>query len=208
VTILNALVAHEHALVVADTEAVTRHPATGEVMAGATTKLFGLPHLRALIAGRGHMLFITSVYTGALMSGAARVDELAAAMPAFLPAAHASVATELAGRRLEVPQFERQSILLVGWSPERQRMVGWYYEQTEAGGGFSADEVDEHMIAPWDAEIGPAPEPRQLAEMIETAKRQRAWLKRDPAVAAGGELIAAHVDRNGIVLRAVHKFAG
>jgi hypothetical protein len=64
------------------------------------------------------------------------------------------------------------------------------------------------MIAPWDAEIGPAPEPRDLPEMIETAKRQRAWLKRDPAVAAGGELIAAHVDRNGIVLRAVHKFAG
>jgi hypothetical protein len=46
------------------------------------------------------------------------------------------------------------------------------------------------MVAPWDDEIGPAPLPRQLPQMIETAKRQRTWMKRqDPGAAAGGELI-------------------
>jgi hypothetical protein len=164
--------------------------------------------LRALLSGRGQLFFLTNVYSGLLLSGATSVDELAAAMPAILPAVHAATMAQLAGGRLEVSDFERQSVLLIGWSRDRQRIVGWSFEQIDPGAGFVAEEVDEFYLGPWDDELGTATAPRQLPQMIETAKRQRDYLKRrHPGAAAGGELIAAHIDRDGVTMRAVHRFA-
>lgn len=203
-TILDAFVARDHALVVADTAATIPDPAP---RTANVTKLLALPHARAVLSGRGSLLFIVSAYSGFCLCGAETVDEMAETMPALLPAIHAAAATQAAKAQLEVKNFERQSLLLVGWSPRRQRAVGWSYVQTDAETGFVAEEVEEFYLGPWESELGPAPEPRTLPQLIDTAERQRAWIRRQhPDTAAGGELIAAHVDREGVTLRAVHRF--
>lgn len=205
-TILNAVLARGYALVLADTEATV--PTAGGAARAGVTKLFALPHARAVLSGRGSLVFLASSFAGLVASGAETVDAMAEALPALLPAMHAATAAQLAGGGIEVSGFERQALLLVGWSPERKRMVGWSYVQADAAAGFVAEEVDEFYFGPWEAELGPAPEPRTLPAMVDTAERQRAWLRRHhPDAAAGGELIAAHIDRDGIALRAVHKFA-
>jgi hypothetical protein len=203
-TILNAVLTRESALLCADTEAMV--PVPGGARAIHTTKLLPLPHMRVVFGARGSLAFASILFQALLFAEVRSIDEL----PNFMPQTLSVVGRTLdAGLAQQGLAFERrEEVLIVGWSPSRRQMVGYCWKCPEPGADFTRHEVDEVFAAPWDTSLVAPPATANVDLMVRFAERQRQFvLKQHPGTAAGGELIFAHLTQESVSFRAVHRFA-
>lgn len=211
-SLLNLYLAAHRALVGVDT-AMGLHPDSGaqawaqtqdrSALPAEVSKLYPIAHSGALLAGRGTIPFFLDVVAGASM--VETFDQLEDRMPALLR----QVAEIDAARVAAVPlpehvKFPRREILLVGWSAREGSMVATHY-QCEGGAGapFEAEAIDL-LQSPWEAEQGPAVEPRTDHDMLQLARAQVSYARANyPGAPIGGRLIVAEVTRGAVAVREV-----
>lgn len=201
-SIINAIVTPESALVVSDTEIVARYENGSTV--GHTTKALALPHMPAIIAARGRLLATAAICgLGLYCSDLDALDDNLATLAAGM-LEHVATVPEAAGD----PELHKIEIFLVGWSARAGRIRASHIAQEAEGAGFvRSPPMDELLhVSPWPEEWGPAPPaPQSRAEHVALARRQAAALKA-MGEAGGGDLIFAELDRSGVSYEIVHDF--
>lgn len=191
-TILNAWVSPDRALVGVDSEVVC-----ADGSRAACSKMIPLVHRRAVIACRGTLLFLTQLFNAFHMTPQpldALLEDLPTALPIvfnqMLAAAPHYGLTDTSG-------LDGQTVVVVGWSPARARMIGWEFEQDDRARGFTAAELNPSHSAPWTAELPPTPDLSTPQGMAAYAKLQAGVLRKEvPTAAGGGEFIVASITRD------------
>lgn len=187
-TIVNVYADENRALIAAD----THFAGPGGTFEGC--KLLPLPHLNAVVAARGYLPFIATVFSAFLTFGR-DFDAIGGNIP--------SVMDQI--RRVHGASWEGdQEIFVVGWSRSRGRMALMQFRLAD---GFQCIEhpVPGVSLAPWDAAWGELPEPGTVPEMIRTmrAQHQRTRALFDASVGCGGSVICAELRPTSVSLSAV-----
>jgi hypothetical protein len=198
-TILNAWVGEDKALVGVDTEMLGPDGARHSV-----SKLLPLPHMNAVVACRGPNLMLSMAMT-LCHASTADFDVIAAAMPGILHVAHGMMLKAVNESPVlwsgDPRQLDGVTIVFVGWSPSRRRMVGFEYEQETPAVGFVAGELSPLHSAPWDPTLPQDPDLSTRQGMAEYAKLQTDLLHREtPGASAGGRFIVAELSRFAMVM--------
>lgn len=198
-TILNAWVGEDKALVGVDTEILGPGGARHSV-----SKLLPLPHMNAVLAGRGPNLMLSMAMT-LCHASTADFDVIAAAMPEILCVAHGMMLKAVNESPVlwggDPRQLDGVTIVFVGWSPSRRRMVGFEYEQETPAVGFVAGELSPLHSAPLDPTLPQDPDLSTRDGMTEYARLQTALLhKAQPEAAAGGRFILAQLSRHAMIV--------
>lgn len=190
-SILNVLVSPTRILVAVDSMVAGERSQRGEM-----SKMVPLVHLNAVIAMRGHQLFLANIYAGC--NGClGDLDALFASMLDRLQACYARQnPSDL--RLTAAGEFMGEQVVVAGWSPARQRMVALDYRLDEPGGEFKLrKEVDSWMLAPGDSFDSPPDRLVSAEDLAAIAAQQtRHALARDPAAGFGGRLIVAEMLRH------------
>jgi hypothetical protein len=188
-TILNVAISEDRALLATNTEGV----GALDERSSRCGKIFVLPQLNAVIAGRGQLAALFNVYIDAYAGFHKGIEAVAAAMPAVIQRRVAMLAAELAGTGVE-PDIQ---VALVGWSAARNRMVGWVYTAGEV-----IDLVGHGgCVSPWDAAWGETPavplSPDPMHVLAgDQAERAECSL---PGGAWGGDVLFAEVARDYVM---------
>lgn len=208
ISLLNAYVEPTLALIAVDT-------AGG---GGELPKLLPLVHVRggALLAGRGHMLFLLKVHQLLATSGCADLDALKRDMPALLQRAFPVFLRGLKQLRATIRPFPwralwwprkanpadwHQVLVLVGWSEQRQRIVGHMWRQLhwERERGFIESDFTDtgFCCGPSFPGINERRAPRTPAALLELARDQVRLSRADagPDWPIGGRMILAELTR-------------
>lgn len=193
-TILNAIVKADQVLLSIDSAAA--FPG-GEK--SITTKIFSLPHLRAVIAGTGTIELAPVLQTSLL--NVPDFDAALVALPRLLSEIFSKIKILGRGQILE-----RQAIFITGWSVSSGRFVARWAQQDHESKGFQitalGDGGADWVLSPWEGEYPPAPATR--GDLVELARRQfKIWKAKSPDAAFGGELIVAELTKNAVRLDAV-----
>jgi hypothetical protein len=164
---------------------------------GEASKLHVLPHLNAVLAGRGHV----GVLGMALMLGLEPrpdFDALADVMPGALTA---GVAHLVAHGLLQ--DAAPQEVVLAGWSPRLNSMRACAYARHD-GGAFIAHGIARALMSPGgDFRADTAPWPQSIEDMEHIAREQVAWMRKThPHAACGGRLLVADVRRDTVAVSA------
>lgn len=140
-TILNWTLAHDRATIVSDT--LVTDGATGRPWFLAP-KVLVLAGQAALLAAKGSLAPVHALWVRLMTGGfAADVDQLAAQTPGLLQEAYQAERGKLGE--------DECLVLLFGWSPARQRVVGWAFPFHN---GFAAVELaDGETMIPQRAEL-------------------------------------------------------
>lgn len=171
-------------------------------MSAEISKALPIPHLQAVVTGRGHVVVIEAAWAAFARSGR-DFDAAIAAFPDILTAAAAAL-------RQSWPGIEYHNTLaVVGWSRGAGRYRLWLF--TEQGPeGFTAEEVVGDLLMPWPADFGPAPRIRGIEGAIALAERQAAWIREQgDDYNAGGHLHRTTLEPGGrgVTIDAVHCFS-
>jgi hypothetical protein len=201
VSVANAFVFPDHALVGVDTE-MTR----ADKSIGCTSKLQMLPHMPALYTCRGNVAF-GAMIGGFMVAAGGDFDQLAGNLTRFANIAFANVEKTAAKENIALAQ-ERQELLLVGYSPADDRIVGKLAILEHGGESFTcvdvggADSPGIYLAPHWGDcdEIDAHTLDRE--EMIAIAMEQSRLLReREPIwTASGGRLIIAELRRDRIAI--------
>lgn len=216
-TILNAFVSDDRALIGADTEGVV--PGFGKTR---LSKLYPLVAQQAVLAGRGNHALFASLIGPCLLAGG-DFDHLATLMPELLKRGFklleesavawgiqdaAELITGWAPPASDAPippTIDRQEVVLIGYSARAGCMVGRKYVQESRLLGFFEESITERdpFVGPWSKrELEPIGDISSGPGMMSLARRQRELLVRaDPRHAGGGDFIVAAIDRAGISTR-------
>jgi len=186
-TILNAIVSPEKVLLSADT--LTRLQHSGKE--SKTTKIFLLPHLRAIIAGTG-----TNELAPALQMTLLNVPDFDTA-EIMLRSAISELYSKIKNQD-RVKIAERQGIFIAGLSVSRDRFIGrWAFQMNELN-GFEIHEV-EFLLTPWEGPYPPAPSTDR--DLVELARHQyKIFQATRPDAVFGGDLVVAELTKNAIKL--------
>lgn len=191
-SILNVWIEPDAALVGVDT-------ATGMTREDGTplefSKMFPIVHANTIVAGRGHSLFLSSLFV--MCNGRGDFDSLVEEMPLLLQLAF----DQIKDLPLLAPPegIDRQMIVVVGWSAKLGRMAGRDYIQEDRARGFVASEITPHHLAPWDDSFAGLPDPKTPADMANLASEQvRMMREKAPDAAAGGRFIVAEITQRGM----------
>ena len=192
-TILNVWVARDSVTVAVDTSTVS----DDGTYIGESSKLIPLVHANALIASRGHMQFLTVIFEGAHWQPH-DLDSLVDGMPMLFPQCLSQIKnlSEQKGLPSKV-SFDRQCIVLAGWSSKLDRPAAWYYLQEDAQTELQVSEITSYIISPGTDDI-----PRRLhvpadsAGILALATEQRRKLNELQPGSARGGLVVAQITRN------------
>lgn len=188
-SLLNAWVSPDRALVATDTDSLTAADAHYGM-----SKILHLAHARTLFAGRGDRKFLWDIFARYyLADGEVDFDSIIASFPDLLASAILGV------RQGGYAPFGYQ-FAVVGWSPAEGRMCGRWYTGNTGQDGYDVDELGQR-VAPWEiAEKARVPDSDENIQWL--AKRQVAWL-RSKGSAGGGDLLIAEITRTQLALRNV-----
>ena len=188
-SIINAFISPNLALVGADSDAVSQ---SGEHF--ETSKLHVLTHLNAVVAFRGYVGSVMYSLPG-LIGFSGSFDDLAEAMPLVLNTAQqtADLALEMSGNTTP-SDFGDVQVVLVGYSPKHQRMVGHNYESRNGSWKFDAHSDVVNIVSP-----GLEVLPDIVADregMMVLAKVQCEWIRKmHPGKSAGGRFFVATLQK-------------
>ena len=200
-SIVNAWVGPENAWVGVDTGATHVDGVTREA-----SKMVPLVHLPAVIAGRGCAAFLPAVVCNSMLK-LLEFDELAAAMPEILRETFDDIckANTDAGKDLPA-DFDKETIVLVGWSRRRQKMLAFEYVQQNRESGFLSRSIGPYYFSPWIAGR-PGPlfrHPLDSASMIELAESQICLIdEHAPDAAGGGRYLVAYFDKQRMSIETI-----
>jgi hypothetical protein len=188
-SLLNVALHADHVLVCVDSMAAV------DGCAGETSKLHALPHLNAVLAGRGHVGVLGMALMLSLEPGRT-FDELAVALPSALTAGVEHLIAEGHG------QFDGdapQGVVLAGLSRPLGTMCAFAFSRRN-GGPFTAQRIRHALLSPGDCfQADVAPCPRTLEDLEGIAREQAAWMRAThPHVASGGRLLVAEVRGEGV----------
>lgn len=210
-SIINAFIRPGCGIVCADTEA----GADGGLYFSAG-KLVPLPHLNAVAAFRGSLIFAASAVSG-LLCVPCDFDELAGQMPALLKGAadHAVAmipryAPELSSQA-DQERIGSGEAVLVGFSPARSRIVGYGFKRNSLAEDFTGGETSFYIAPSWrdvDFDVQNLKLTADKESMKELALKQLHLVReRERAGAtAGGRLIYAEVRRDSMTIETVMDF--
>lgn len=189
-----AVTSSDSVLVAVDTEAVK----DGCIFSCA--KMLVLPHLPAVIAGRGVLKTFIAIHTK-LAGSLGDFDALAACLPALIGEEISATMREAAALRIPADEAEKMEIVFAGWSEGQQRAVIHHYRQTTAADGLAVNQCVDSMLAPWEAGDSLEGIRADRAGLMEIARRQVAALHANyPDAAGGGKLVIAEVTQKGVRL--------
>lgn len=171
-SILNAWIESERAVIAVDTEA-----ALPSGTAGVMSKLVTLPHIGAALAIRGNAFFFTRAFSLCHLFGG-DFDWLDANMQAAVQCAFAEYLQT--AEQLQMDTYanrDEQELVLVGWSEKRGRLWGRSFIQRDRARGFVEADIDEYHLSPWDVSFEPIGMPRDSGKMLELASAQVSFLR-------------------------------
>lgn len=160
------------------------------------TKLFALPHLHAVMGGRG--LFLTLLWVFGEATVAPTLEDLCESIPLGIDAARAAREKLLLDAPSSVTDEEAATtIAVVAWSEGRIVARVWNGFEDSAHALY---DVQSAYLAPNDGSLTGVP--LTPAEMEAVARKQVAMVRKDrPDYSIGGELILANIDERGISIR-------
>ena len=191
-SLLNAWVSPDRALVAVDTDGITPAGEHFEI-----SKMLPLVHARTLFAGRGDRKFLHDlVKCYFLAATAVTYDDIVDHLPVAI--AHTLAAFKQEG----AAPFEYQ-FAVVGWSPAQQRVCGQWITGSSSDDGYDCEELGQR-VAPWNPpEMGVPVMPSSVDAMTQIAKVQAEWLRSQPNSAGGGRLIVAEVTKDRMTIESV-----
>lgn len=201
-TICNVVVVADRVAACVDSE-VRLAGTDGAIVKGQIGKLMLLPHLDALVTGRGALPFISALFT-ALTGLPLGFDGIGAEACGICDAVFKNVA-----RFVDMPpEAEPNSVVIVGWSEAKARFMLIELEQQTRAGGFRRAQDSRFFIAPWDRSIDGLSHPKSAGDFVALGIAQRNLLraKCGPDVAAGGALVFAELRRGAAMTRIAHRF--
>lgn len=192
-SLLNAWVTPEEAIVAVDTEGVGR-----DGVRSPMCKIVALAQLGGVIAFRGQSLFFGSVAHICMSRRYQTFDELLDDLP---------VIVELAASppQWDVPGFDGNELIAVGWSTKQSRIVARLLTRRGGAHEFTVSEP-QGCLAPWDAgDFFGIPTEASAIERI--ARAQVRWMRETYAnPTCGGSLIVCTIKRDAINLETRHIF--
>lgn len=209
-SIVNAFVNPDCGVVCADTEAGQDGGPYIEV-----SKLVPLPHMNAIIAFRGSVLFLSGALTGVFVSGC-DFDELSGQMPDILKLA-SDKAVELCSRFVHTASMTREEAgcgeaIIVGFSPAMSRVVGHHFTRKTLDHGFVETNNIRYFSAPaWDGinlnlqDIHTQPSKENMKSLALSQLCLMREREKD-GLATGGRLIFAEVRQSGMTIESVLDF--
>lgn len=183
-SLLNAWVSPERALIAVDTDGIT----PGGPHFGMS-KLLPLVHAQTIFAGRGDRRFLWDLFSRYHLANAdVDYDVIVDSLPQLL-------ASVIAGLRQDGHIPFGYQFAIVGWSPAQQRVCGrWYVGRTDED-GYDVDELGAR-VAPWqDTETARVPDSKENIRWL--TERQATWLRAE-ATAGGGRLLVAEVAQHAM----------
>lgn len=197
-TILNAWISPTRALVAVDTSATS--PKAEQAL--EVSKFLVLPHAHCVLGGAGNSILLHLLYW--LLQQPGDFDFVAAAVPQLIEPARADARGQFEALCLPEAQWSpAQMIVVVGWSPRRQAMLG-YYLFAEGSDAFGAlEEIKPYILhpSPYAAGQNASQDPNSAGRMLQEARAQVAWGKRThPQWAIGGRLLIAELSQAAVTI--------
>lgn len=210
-SIVNAFVSPECGVVCADTEA---GPDGGPYI--EVSKLVPLPHLGAVIAFRGSLLFLAGA-ANAAFALACSFDELSQHMPDLLQRSSDNAVKMLPRVGLSDKMTSEDAgcgeAILIGFSPAAGRIVGHHYRRITLDGGFVTNARARYFSAPAWSDIDfdlPAISANVTKENMKALALEQSRLARERdttgEATGGGRLIYAEVRRDSMTIETVMDF--
>lgn len=199
-SILDVIIYPDGALVACDTQTVPMEDGAGVV--GPVSKLYPLVAANAVIAGRG---------VGAFTSELARLccfvpggfDEILAALPSYCEAVHVAVSEGAKAYGItDVSPLDQAEAVLVGYSRQHRRVVGYSIIKAGAGKPFEIERIEAMLMAPGDPEPQYAAGRTGLETVLNLGRAQAAILRKAHGAVAGvsGPLIVATITPQGMTI--------
>lgn len=192
-SILNALIRDDGAVVIVDTE--------GRDMVSGTrwhcSKMTALPAAPMVFAGRGCLGTFWAAATGLATTGG-DFDGMAAALPALAHEAWTAIAAKAVAAGLPPGEADAE-FLAVGWSAAHGAIVGQFCARTPTGWTLRTLRNAIHC-APWDASLGgPAPTASNAVQLGALVPRQLAYHGAvAPHIGCGGRMLVCRISRDAI----------
>jgi len=185
-SLLNAFVRPDRALVAVDTDTVL-----GGASHGERSKLLVLPHAQVVFAARGDLAHFQLTFGNMLQNEVGSYDEAISFLPHVLAWANAHYRQQ--GRR------ENYQLAIVGFSDSSQGIEGSWAIGDTAEDDFDLSPLAQRC-APWEAEMGVPELPSTMDATMRVASIQAQWLRLQ-GVAGGGRIVFAEVTRSSIATR-------
>jgi len=198
-SILNILMTPNHAFVAVDT--LAQDAVTGEKSEGA--KLLLIPQHNIVVAGRGSGQFFLRLYHLCLEASFRRAFTIEQIMrevgpvmdqfwPNYLDAARAA--------EMDLDQLQSE-LVVVGWSPTQERIVGTAYSKSNAQCPARVVKLVGGIAAPGQP-LRDLPESFEPEAIRAAARRQAEYLNAEEGQeVAGGRVIAAFLKRGETIVR-------
>ncbi len=192
-TINNVWIKSDHALVGVDTEC---KDANGQIE--QVSKLLTLPHMNAVIAGSGQMLFSGILWQGCHSIGG-DFDTLIEKMPQILPIAYRVMLDSYKNNAISFRgNHEQNSAIICGWSQRHVRLVAYVYTQVAEETGFTAVEVTPGLFFHQPI-VDHTPQHITVEAMAYVARKQVRFFRDSGSdIHAGGKFIVAKLTRDRI----------
>lgn len=210
-SIVNAFVSPECGVVCADTEG---GPDGGPYI--EVSKLVPLPHMGAVIAFRGSMLFLAGAVNGVFALGC-DFDELSQHMPGLLQVSSDTAIKMLPRVGLADKMTSEEAgcgeAILVGFSPAAGRIVGHHFRRVTLDSGFVTNSRTRYFSAPAWSDVDfdlPAISANVTRENMKALALEQSRLARERdtvgEATGGGRLIYAEVRRDTMIIETIMDF--
>lgn len=181
-SVLNCFVTPRHILISAD----TRGGRAGESV--EVSKILVLPHMPALIAGRGRIDYQGTIawyaHTRCLPDFDSLADHIEQAMD--------EAERILLQQGVPLSPDEAQLVVISGWSARAGRLVLLKCERKAPGAPLQITPASSSCVGPWDEPaMGPPPHVSNTQDMIDLARRQVEHYAGEPGF--GGRLLVAEI---------------
>jgi len=192
-TVANVLLLdNERALVCSDSEV-----RAADGLRQATSKLFPIVHMPAIICGRGVAVLMAAIHGGAVLTA-----DFDALLDAGAELVSISLEQVIACSGAGLGSLGGQCVVMVGWSARERRMVLAEFNQRAGEIAFDESRPAYH-VAPWANSLELRWQgARTVDGMVKLAEAQVRLLRREaPEAAAGGPLVIALLERENIAIR-------
>lgn len=188
----------ERVLVATDT--LTRAEEGGPLF--ESSKMQHIPHMNAIVAGRGSSAYIHGCANAARTQPDfdALIDSLAAVMGAIHRGIHQEARRQF-GRVPESLQAH-QEILFAGWSARAEQFKVIGVMVAPSGATETADLMGQAAAGGWDDDDGPMPDPSTAETALQIAVTiTRTGREKMPGYPLGGRLCVAELTRDACAFR-------